>query len=231
LKIGKHKKRCVTPPTKPATDANGAALILAALAGTPLELPFRVAFTCGLRPGELLALQRGDVDLTRRCIRIARALIARGSNAAYKPPKTESSKREVFVGENLARALEAHMATQQKKLGEYGINTTERIPLFDDGLGSIWKPDTFRRLYKRTLSRTDVLAIPWRGTRHTFSSIARTNRATLSDLKLILGHDSEATTERYYAVDNVNAEALRGIQDAVDHAISAGARTRCKSPS
>ena len=62
--------------------------LLSAARGHPLEAAIVVGLTCGLRPGELLALAWADVDLNERTLRVQRALVrseARSRSARPRP--------------------------------------------------------------------------------------------------------------------------------------------------
>ncbi len=57
---------------------------------------YALAATTGTRLGELLALQRGDVDLEAGTLRISRSV----HNGRVTPPKTASGRRTVHAIQN-----------------------------------------------------------------------------------------------------------------------------------
>ena len=62
--------------------------LLEAARGHPLEAAIVVGLTCGLRPGELLALGWDDVDLDARTLRVRRALVRVGGKVELGTTKT-----------------------------------------------------------------------------------------------------------------------------------------------
>lgn len=60
--------------------------LLAALAGTPLELPALLALFCQLRRGEVLALTWADVDLDRALLQVRASKTPAGIRAIALPP-------------------------------------------------------------------------------------------------------------------------------------------------
>ncbi|MDP9497801.1 MAG: hypothetical protein M3P46_09110 [Actinomycetota bacterium] len=71
-----------------------------------------VGLTCGLRPGELLALARDDGDLDARSLRVERALVRFGGKVAVGTTKTAASRRELRLPARAARALMEHRTRQ-----------------------------------------------------------------------------------------------------------------------
>jgi integrase len=64
-----------------------------------------LAASSGLREGEVLALEWGDIDVARRCIRVTKA---RDQAGGQTTPKTDESVREAVVTEDTLAALFAY---------------------------------------------------------------------------------------------------------------------------
>ena len=77
--------RVTTREIRPFTP-DGARTFLTALKEQPLEAFFTVALACGLRLGEALGLQWGDIDLEEGTLRIRRALQRFGGDSAARKP-------------------------------------------------------------------------------------------------------------------------------------------------
>ena len=131
-----------------------------------------LAFTGGIRPGELLALFRGDVDLTAAQIDIRRALSYRGKRIRIKVPKTAKSVRSIPLCSELVAILKEQLDSQLQRLTELGVQVDAETPLFDCGDGHLWHPDSFRRGLKNCLAEQKLPPFQWRGTRHTFATLA-----------------------------------------------------------
>lgn len=118
--------------------------VSAILAGLPdhLVLPVALIAACGLRVGELLALERGDIlvgeDGMWLCIE--RSLMKRpGSDTGVGPVK-RGGPFEVPVPEPLAERLRRHLTAQDGQPDD---------PLFTTPKGDTWQTTTFTRAYSK----------------------------------------------------------------------------------
>ncbi|USQ76817.1 tyrosine-type recombinase/integrase [Ornithinimicrobium cryptoxanthini] len=69
----------------------------------------RVAAYCGLRWGEVAALQVGDVDLSARRIMVERAQVAISGRVEVKAPKSRHGRRRVPIPGRLVEELREQM--------------------------------------------------------------------------------------------------------------------------
>jgi integrase len=82
--------------------------VTSALQAVPerLRLALMLAAWCQLRRGEILGLQRREVDFTRAQLRVDRAVVVHvDGSRALGPPKTKAGRRTVAVPGNVARLL------------------------------------------------------------------------------------------------------------------------------
>ena len=90
---------------QPLTDEQKT-LILQYWSGHRMGIPALIMLLCGLRRGEILALQWSDVDLTNKQIIIDKAVaFENNSHAIIKKPKTAAGKRVVEIPEILVSIL------------------------------------------------------------------------------------------------------------------------------
>jgi integrase len=190
------------------------------LAGTRLFTPFFLQISQGVRPGELLALRRGDVDLSAGSVHIDGALEYRGTHLERKPPKTEASQRTLYPPASISAMLAEELRLQTVRLAALGRTVHSDVPLFDRGDGSYWHPDSFRRAYTRRLAASGVEHVPWRGARHTFATLACKLNADRGVIKAILGHESSRTTDQFYIEDRCDPHEARAASEAVVTAIA-----------
>ena len=71
---------------------------------------FMVAAYCALRHGEVIGLRRKDVDLDAGTITIAEIISRIDGKWVVGEPKTEKSKRTIYVPPTVLRLLKAHLA-------------------------------------------------------------------------------------------------------------------------
>lgn len=70
---------------------------------------FELLYWCGVREGELLALNLKDVDLEKRTISITKSYQRLGKKDVVSPPKTPKSKRVITIPEFLATDIKDYM--------------------------------------------------------------------------------------------------------------------------
>jgi integrase len=96
-------------------DVDGARRFLAAVKGNRLEAMFVLALVTGMRPGEYLALQWGDIDFSTGEIRIQRSLSRIKGKVLLDEPKTPRSRRTVSVPTSVLELLKKHSRQQAKE--------------------------------------------------------------------------------------------------------------------
>ncbi|MFQ5736773.1 MAG: site-specific integrase [Thermodesulfobacteriota bacterium] len=140
----------------------------------------------GLRRGELLALQWGDVDFANGIIHVRRSLY-RGS---FVSPKSKRSVRKVVMTPNLAGVLKKH------KLESPG-NGLDLI--FSNGEGKPLDPDNLiRREFLPALRRAGLRKVRFHDLRHTFATLLISQGENVKFIQTQLGHASVQTTlDRY----------------------------------
>lgn len=114
--------RVVSKEIRPLAPEESRRLLLA-LDDHPLAAPFTVALACGLRVGEALGLQWGDVDLEEGILTVGRALQRFGGSAKARRPlliertKLLRARREELSAEDRL-ATDARLSVVRKQLQE-----------------------------------------------------------------------------------------------------------------
>jgi integrase len=144
----------------------------------------------GVRVGEALALRREDVDVLRRRVRVARAVVEVGGEVFLGSPKTHASRTVAFPP-FLAEILGAWMAS----VPAGGI-------LFPNGNGdhlheTNWKHRVFDRAAARAQLTPPALRV--HDLRHSAASFAISSGASVKAVQRQLGHRSATTTLDRYA--------------------------------
>src|SRR5262249_51200456 len=101
-------------------DINQTAELLERLRGNHMFVPVVLAGLCGLRRGEIAALQWKQVDLQRRQISVVQSAEQTRVGVRYKPPKSGRS-RTVAMSETVTAELRAHRVEQAQSLLGLGI--------------------------------------------------------------------------------------------------------------
>ncbi|MGH8507102.1 MAG: tyrosine-type recombinase/integrase [Gammaproteobacteria bacterium] len=147
---------------------------------------FMAAILTGLRQGELLGLQWGDIDWLNRQIMVRRSYTA----GRFYEPKTPSSRRKVDIPEGLVAALrEWRLACP---LGDHDL-------VFPNGAG---KPESQSNVLKRgfypALRRAGLRRIRFHDLRHTFASLLIHNGEHPKRIQALMGHSSINVTMDVY---------------------------------
>lgn len=138
----------------------------------------------GLRRGEALALQYGDIDRKNKIIHITKSAYYEGNQTKIKPPKTDAGVRDVIIPDRLLKKL-----PRGKKHcflfpypGEPTKLMTQRI---------------YERKWKDFLIATD-LKITAHMLRHTYATILFEADINVKDAQSLMGHADITTTNNIY---------------------------------
>jgi integrase len=88
------------------------AAVLDGLAGHSLQPIASLALASGMRRGELLALQWGDIDLDRGVLRVERSVEETKAGLRMKSPKTKRGRRNITLPPEAIAMLRAHRKWQ-----------------------------------------------------------------------------------------------------------------------
>lgn len=183
------------------------------------ELLVTLAAFCALRPGEVLALRRRDIDVKARTVHVRETASAKYGGTEYiGPAKTAASIRVVHYPSVLDEAVKAQLqdhATAGPMGHLFPRRTDPSQPL---------AYSTFGASFRAAVQAAGLEDVKPHDLRHTGATLAAGTGATVRELMARLGHTSPAVAMRYqHAVQ----ERDRSIADALGQAIaSAGSATR-----
>ena len=165
---------------------------------TTQNIGIMIALCCGLRIGEVCALQWNNVDLQRRIITVANTASriyncdTMHTEHYSSSPKTRSSNREIPISSLLLKALRA--VKSQKTCGDYVVG---------NGLKAK-EPRTYRETFSRLLRRMNIPQIVFHGLRHTFATRCIESQCDYKTVSAMLGHSNVATTLNLYVHPNID---------------------------
>ena len=154
---------------------------------------FFVMAKTGMRPGEALALQPGDLDLVTRTMRVERAATTGGQ---VKSTKT-NEVRTVDLSASLLQKLTAYRSCLE--LDTMGGHWGDSPWLFPNDQGALYEERRIRRLFHRVLRQATLPTLRVYDLRHTCASLLLSSAVPLLYVSQELGHANPTTTLKYYA--------------------------------
>ena len=157
------------------------------------QMLFVLMAKTGMRPGEAIALQPGDVDVRQHTIRIERAATLGGQ---VKSTKT-AGVRTVDLSAKLIPKLDAYRAWLE--LESMTGRWCDTLWLFPNNQGRLYEERHLRRVFHRILHRANLPSFRVYDLRHTYASLLLSSGVPLLYVSQQLGHTNPTTTLRYYA--------------------------------
>ena len=149
--------------------------------------------TTGMRRGELMGLQWGDIDFDDYVISVNRNVIyTPDSGIVVSTPKTECSVRQIPVMPSVAAVLmEYRNGAEDWKKNDF---------LFPkDGNPSLARdPNSITRRVKRFMKLHDLPDMSPHDLRHSCATLLLSNGADIKSVQEILGHSNASTTLNFY---------------------------------
>lgn len=150
-----------------------------------------VCMYTGLRIGELLALEKTDVDLDRRCISVTKSCRdAKYADGVFTrrtgTPKTISSKRLIPISNQLMPYIKVMLKTGNSK---YLVNSKD---------GKVLAMRSYQRSFELLLKRLNIPHKGFHALRHTFATRAIERGVDVKTLAEVLGHKNPMITLKYY---------------------------------
>jgi integrase/recombinase XerC len=161
-------------------------------AATPLSLRDRAIletlYSCGLRIGELTALNVGSVDLQQRLVRV----LGKGRK-----------ERIVPIGGKAAEALDLYLSSRGPVADDSALFVNQRG-------GRLTPRSIQRKLKEQLLSARLLIDATPHSLRHSFATHLLDSGADLRSIQELLGHASLSTTQKY---TQVSVSQLMAVYD------------------
>jgi integrase len=189
----------------------------------PSYYPFVLCLVrTGMRIGEVIALQWGDLDFNGRFAEVRRAI----NDGIVSTPKSGKGRR-VDLSAQLAKTLRAHLVARKEETLKKGW---EKVPVwvFANEAGNPLNPDNFRnRVWPKLLAKAGLRTIRIHDLRHTYASLLIAQGEGLAYVRDQMGHHSiKVTVDTYgHLVPGGNKAAVDRLDEPSDATIRNPAAT------
>jgi integrase len=161
----------------------------------------------GLRRGEVLGLQRGDVDLDAATLTVARTRVPVAGEGRSKPGRviTSSAKtkriRVIDLDPETVEILRGVLwaTVSPADVTAEGEAASAARWVFSGAAGEPLGPNVVSYGFRQAVKASGVRAIPLHGLRHTHATILLSAGVPVHIVSARLGHSNPATTLNYYA--------------------------------
>jgi integrase len=170
-----------------------------------------VAVYGGLRFGELCALRRSSIDVSKNTIRVNQTLVEVNGHLSFGPPKTKTSVRTVTIPRSVMTDLVQHMSNH--------VGPDQDALLFTHGNGNPLRRGWFRNsVWLPATNEAGVSGLRFHDLRHTFVSLWVALGRNAKEVSKVAGHSSVAfTLDRYGHLYEQDDE---GLADSLDRLLA-----------
>jgi integrase len=208
------------PKQDPATvvplDNAQLTALLAAVEGHRLEALFVLAVKSGMRSGELIGLQWGDVHLNRSEVYVRHALQRIAGEQELVAPKTKAGERTIALSAKAVDALRAHRVRQVQERLAAGAGWQPTIPdlVFCTATGTPLDQANLLRSLHAILEREKLPRQRFHDLRHAMASAMINDGISPKVVQERLGHSTITMTMAIYA--HASSKARRDAADRMD---------------
>ncbi len=193
-------------------------VVLSALQGHMLHPIASLALATGMRRGELLALQWGDVDLDAAVLRVERSVEETKAGLRVKPPKTKRGRRTVTIDEATVAMLRAHKVKQMETRFALGMGKREDDALVLSGIeGKMISPHSVSRAWRAVCRVRRLPRLPFHALRHTHVSVLIRAGVDILTISRRLGHSKASVTLDVYGhlIGGADAAAAKAMAEVL----------------
>jgi integrase len=160
---------------------------------------YLIAVGCGLREGEILGLERRDVNLEEGILQVRQTVISIRGKLSIGEPKTDKAKRAVAIPGFVADVLKDHL----KKDGL----------LFTTSSGKPVSPRNLLRHFHLSLARAGIPRVKFHSLRHSYATIQLISGTNPKIVQEALGHSTITLTLDTYShiIPTLQKEAAENI--------------------
>ena len=191
------------------------ATVLAKLAGHSLFTIVSLALSTGLRRGELLGLQFGDLDFDRATLRVERSVEETKAGLRCKAPKTKRGRRNLTLPSEAIAVLRAHKVKLLELRFALGMGPiTPTTLVFSTVEGELIRPRNLTKAWSRVRAALKLPAVSFHAFRHSHASMLIRAGVDVLTISRRLGHAQASITLDVYGhlIEGADAAAAKAIE-------------------
>ena len=159
-----------------------------------------ITLMTGLRRGELLGLEWGDVNWKEHTIMIRRtSQYLPGKGVFTDTTKNKSSQRLIHIPQAIITVLIEQKQWQEREAERLGDLWQDSNRIITNEIGMPMYPDSLTHWFEEFIKRNDLPKIHLHSLRHTYATLCIANNVPLTTVAAQLGHATVATTANIYA--------------------------------
>lgn len=197
---------------------------------TQFILFYHIAIFCGMRRGEIVALEWTDIDFEKAEINITKSTVSVKGKSVTKKPKTKSSIRKVSVPSHILSIAKKYRKEQLQYRISIGSQWNGDNYIFIQSDGRQMHPDTPYKTFKKLISKYNESVgedkklpnIALHGLRHTNATLLISQNVDVNTVSGELGHSRASTTTDIYghSLKKAKKEAAEKIENLFYQEIS-----------
>lgn len=186
---------------------------------SPSNYAIIMAGATGMRVGEILGVTWDDLDFENGALDINKSWDYK-FNTGFKPTKTESSIRKIYLDHNTLEIFKNYY-NKQKELFENNSIDNDNNSIFVHPLNGVITSAAINKALKKICNDTNISpSITVHGMRHTLASILLYKGVSIYKVSRLLGHSSVATTQNTYThiikeLDQEENKKITGIMYSI----------------
>lgn len=202
--------------------------LLASLKGHRLEALYSVAVAMGLRQGEALGLRWEDVDFAGGTLRVRYALQRIDRKFELVEPKTQKSRRTLYLPALTLTALREHRTRQLEERLAYGPDWARTDLVFTTPVGTPIDSRNLTLSFQRLLKRIGLPKRRFHDLRHSCATLLLVQGVPARVVMETLGHSQITLTLNTYShvPSELQREAATRMNDFLSERKSDASRER-----
>lgn len=196
--------------------------ILLCAKGTDLYFPIYLLIHTGMRRGELLGLCWKDVhidnDIEHPYIDIVQTRLDACGKEIIDTPKTESSKRKIFLSQQARQEFLRYRTWSKEVLFRCGRiqSLSDLVIIREDGQTD--NPNNFTRRWNKFLAANGIRRLKLHGLRHTCATMLLKNNVDIKSIATRLGHSDGTMVLNVYghSLDSMSQAAAETMDKVLN---------------